>query len=204
MPMLIDDPKLEAKLLKKRQLSGGDRYDEVWDGVYILSPLANDEHQKLVTGFSSIFTYIIGFPGLGEVRAGVNLSDREKGWRQNYRCPDVAVKLNDGVAKILKNHWCGGPDFAIEIASKNDRSRQKFDFYSGIGTRELLIVDREPWSLELYSLQDGQLISTGVSRVGSEATLKSQVLPFTFRLIEGEPKPQIEVKHIESGQTWVI
>ena len=33
MPLLIDDPKLEARLLKRRRLMGGDRYDEVWDGV---------------------------------------------------------------------------------------------------------------------------------------------------------------------------
>jgi Uma2 family endonuclease len=204
MPLQIDDPKLAAKLLKKRRLSGGDRYDEVWDGIYIMSPLANDEHQMLVTDLSAIFSIIIGFPGLGQVRAGVNVSDRAKGWRDNYRCPDVAVRLNNGLAKILKNHWVGGPDFCIEIVSKGDRSRKKFDFYSAIGTRELLIVDREPWSLELFRLQDCQLVSVSVSRVGTPATLTSEVLPFTFRLVEGQPSPRIEVVHVDSGQTWEI
>ena len=204
MPMLIDNPKLEAKLLKKRRLSGGDRYDEVWNGVYIMSPLANDEHQRLVTDFATIFGNVIKFAGLGEVRAGVNVSDREKGWKQNYRCPDVAVKLNNGLAKILKNHWCGGPDFAVEIVSKGDRSLEKIAFYSAIGTREMLVVNREPWSLELYSLHEGALVSVGVSKIGSAVAISSKVLPLTFRLIEGEPKPRIEVKHIESGQKWVI
>lgn len=204
MPLQIDDPKLIAKLLKKRRLSGGDRYDEVWDGVYILAPLVNDEHQKLVTAFSSIFSSIIGFPGLGEVRAGVNVSDRAKGWRDNYRCPDVAVRLNGGAAKILKNHWVGGPDFCIEIVSQGDRSRQKLDFYSAIGTRELLIIDRDPWSLELYNLRDGHLVLTEVSRIGSLVTLASEVLPFTFGLVEVQQHPRIEVMHVDLGQKWVI
>jgi Uma2 family endonuclease len=204
MPLLINDPKLEAKILKRRRLSGGDRYDEVWNGVYIMSPLANDEHQKLVGKFTRIFDEVIGDPGLGEVRPGVNVSDREKGWKQNYRCPDVAVKLNGGLAKILKNHWFGGPDFAIEILSKGDRSLEKLTFYSAIGTLELLILNREPWSLELYRRQEGNLVSVGISKIGSTSTLSSEVLPLTFRLIEGSPKPRIEVIHRESGQTWVI
>lgn len=202
MPLLIDNPKLEARLLRRRRLSGADRYDEVWDGVYIMSPLANDDHQRLVTYFSTVLQIVIGFPGLGEVRAGVNVSDRETDWRTNFRCPDVAVKLNGGIAKIRKAHWFGGPDFAVEIVSPGDRSRRKFDFYAAIGTRELLIVDREPWSLELYALRDGRLVPTGVSRVGSPIILTSMVLPLTFRLIEAEPIPRIEITHPETGQSW--
>ena len=47
---------------------GGDRYDEVWDGVYMMSPPANDEHQQLVTDFSAVLTFVIKFTGLGEAR----------------------------------------------------------------------------------------------------------------------------------------
>jgi len=39
-----------AEQLKVRQECGGDRYDEVWDGVYLLSPLADidgDEMQSV-------------------------------------------------------------------------------------------------------------------------------------------------------------
>ena len=45
MTALINDPKLEEKLIAKRQAAGADKFDEVWDGVYVMSPLANDEHQ---------------------------------------------------------------------------------------------------------------------------------------------------------------
>ena len=204
MPLLIDDPKLEARLLRRRHLSGADRYDEVWDGVYIMSPLANDEHQQLVTDLSAVCALLIKFAGLGEVRAGVNVSDRVKGWRKNYRCPDVAVKLNGGLAQIYKNHWVGGPDFLVEIVSSRDRTREKLDFYAAIGTREVLVVDRDPWGLELYALRDGRLTPTGVARVGSPIALASDVLPLTFRLVERGPTPKIEVAHPETGQSWPI
>lgn len=204
MPILIDNPRWEARLLKKRRLMGGDRFDEVWDGVYIMSPLADDEHQMLAADLTGVFVTVIKFSGLGEVRAGVNVSDRVKGWKKNYRIPDIAVKLKDGLARILKNHWVGGPDFIVEIVSEGDRSRRKLDFYAAIGTREVLVVDRDPWSLELYSLRDGRLVPTGVSRIGSPVTLTSEVLPFTFRLMESLPSPRIEVVHTESGQSWTI
>lgn len=183
---------------------GGDRYDEVWDGVYVMSPLANDEHQWLVGKFFRVFDEAIGDAGLGEVRPGVNVSDRVKGWRKNYRCPDVAVKLNGGLARIFKNHWVGGPDFVVEIVSTRDRTREKLDFYAAIGTREVLVIDREPWSLELYALSEGRLTSAGTFRVGSPIALASEVLPLTFRLIEAEPTPKIEVAHPETGRKWPI
>jgi Uma2 family endonuclease len=204
MPLLIDNPKLVARMLRRRRLSGLDRYDEVWDGVYIMSPLASDEHQRLVTDFATVLKIVIGFPGLGDVRAGVNVSDRARGWKKNYRIPDVAVRLNGGLAKILKNHWVGGPDFAIEIVSPGDRSRQKLDFYAAIGTRELLIVDADPWSLELYALRHSRLVPTGVSSPRSPVLLTSEVVPLTFRLIAGDPAPQIEAAHPETGQSWRI
>lgn len=204
MPLLIDDPKLEARLLRRRRLSGADRYDEVCDGVYLMSPMADDEHQRLVGKFSRYLDEAIGDPGLGEVRPGVNVSDRVRGWKKNFRVPDIAVKLNGGLARILKKHWVGGPDFLIEIVSDNDRSRQKLDFYASLGTREVLIVDRDPWSLELYALRASRLIPVGVSNLGSPSVLTSTVLPLTFRLIEADPTPKIEVSHPETGQSWLI
>ncbi len=204
MPLLIDNPKLEARLLRRRRLSGADRYDEVWDGVYVMSPLANDDHQRLVGKFFRVFDEAIADPGLGEVRPGVNVSDRVKGWRKNYRCPDVAVKLNGGLARIFKNHWVGGPDFVVEIVSTRDRTREKLDFYAAIGTREVLVVDREPWSLELYSLRKGRLVPVGVAQVGSSVVLASEVLPLRLRLIEGGSTPKIEITHPETGRSWPI
>src|SRR5262245_28711211 len=88
------------------------------------------------------------------VYAGVNISDREVNWTDNYRFPDVAVFEAGNRAKNCGSHFCGGPDLAIEIVSHGDRSRQKLGFYAQVGVRELWIVDREPWKTEIYE-RDG-------------------------------------------------
>ena len=47
MALVSIDPIELASLIRDRRESGGDRYDEVWDGVYVMSPLADNEHQQL-------------------------------------------------------------------------------------------------------------------------------------------------------------
>ena len=204
MTLLVADPDLRRRLLAERRASGGDRSDEVWNGVYVMSPLADDEHQRIVSRLTAILETVVGMPGLGEVRASSNISDRVKGWKQNYRCPDLAVRLEGGRARIRKRHWYGGPDFAVEVISPGDRTRQKFDFYAQVGTRELLLIDRDPWSLELYRLAGDRFVPMGVSRPGAPIELRSGVVPLTFRLIEAEGRPRIEVVHVPAGTRWVF
>ena len=141
----ILDRELEQQLIAQRQASGADRYDEVWNGEYVLSPLANDEHQELVAFLSAVLFDVIQRTGLGLVRPGVNLSDRIDDWQQNYRCPDVVVFLKGGAAVCHGTFWTGGPDFAVEILSPGETTAEKIDFYARLGTRELLIVHRDPW-----------------------------------------------------------
>jgi hypothetical protein len=38
MTILIRAPVLEYQLLEKRKAIGADRYDEVWDRVYVIGP----------------------------------------------------------------------------------------------------------------------------------------------------------------------
>src|SRR3954451_11146707 len=140
MEMMVLDPALQERLLAERQAWGGDRFDEVWDGVYMMAPLANNEHHDIQGGLSNAFHDSIKSAGLGRVQPGANVSDRKgEDWKDNYRCPDVVVVLNGGRAEDHGTHWFGGPDFAVEIVSKKDRSRDKFDFYSSVGVRELLL-----------------------------------------------------------------
>ena len=84
-----------------------------------------------------------------------------------FREPDVAVFLRNTKAIDCGTHWRGAADFLVEIISPGERTREKIPFYSGIGVVELLIVDREPWTLELYCHQDGQLTKVGQSTVAA-------------------------------------
>ena len=204
MSLLITDQSLKRRLLKERRASGGDRYDEVWNGVYVMSPLANSEHQYLSTRLSTILDTVVGMTGQGAVFAGSNVSDRDVGWEKNYRVPDVVVVMQGGIARMADSHCVGGPDFLIEVRSKRDRSRKKLAFYAGIGVREMMVVDRNPWEVELYRLDEGELKSIGRSTLADPSMIVSEVVPLSFRLIEVEGKPQIEVVHRDGMPRWVV
>jgi Uma2 family endonuclease len=134
----------------------------------------------------------------------VNLSDCGDGWKQNYREPDVAVLLRSTKAVDCGTHWRGAADFLVEIISPGERTREKIPFYSSLGVVELLIVDRDPWALELYRHQDGQLTKIGQSTLAAREVLTSQTVGLTFQLLPGETRPQIQVTHPASGREWNI
>ena len=99
-------------------------------------------------------------------------------------------------------HWVGGPDFAVEIVSPGDRSREKLDFYAKVGTRELLLVDRKPWSLELFRLDGEKLVRVGKSTLAKPEWLTSEVVPLKWRIVAGKSRPEIEAVHRTSRKKW--
>lgn len=190
-------------LIRHRRRCGGDRYDEVWDGVYVMSPLADNEHQDLVLRLAIAIR--AGFDESQEVRVfpGTNVSDRPDRWKRNFRCPDVAVFLPGNPAEDRGSHWFGGPDFAVEIISRGDRSREKFDFYAAVGVRELLLINRRPWRLELYRREGETWHRVGNSTPEDSVPLPSDVLSITLRLLPGNPRPQLELARAMDGQRWL-
>ena len=202
MATLIQDLDLSRQLIAERRRSGHDRFDEVWEGVYVMNPLPNNEHQELQTRLTHLLMTVIWEPRLGKVMAGVNVSDRQHGWKKNYRCPDAVVFLNDTKAVDCDTFWFGGPDFAIEIVSPGDRSREKLDFYATVGTREVLLIDRKPWSLELYRLEGDELVRAGKSTLAKREWLTSEIVPLKWRLVAGKSRPEIEAVHRTSRKKW--
>jgi Uma2 family endonuclease len=201
---MVLDIDLEKRLIAERQACGGDLYDEVWEGLYMMAPLANNEHQDIQFGLCTAIRMAFGWGSPPRVLAGANVSDRAEGWEHNYRCPDVVVVLPDGVARDCHTHFHGGPDFCGEIVSPGDRSRDKLAFYAGISVRELLLIDRDPWQLELYKLDAGRLVVIGRLTLGSDDVLTSDVLPISLRLVPGSERPQIEVTHRDGVQRWLV
>ena len=53
--MMINDQTLANELLAARHASGADRYDEVWEGIYMMAPMADNDHQRLVTELAIAF-----------------------------------------------------------------------------------------------------------------------------------------------------
>jgi Uma2 family endonuclease len=204
MVALITDPRLEEELKAQRKAWGGDKFDEVWEGLYIMSPLPNVVHQQIAAGLVIALGQVLLLTGRGQVFGGINLSDRVEDWEHNYRAPDVAVFLAETKAEQYEVHYRGAADFLAEIVSPGDRSRETIPFYSRLGVRELLIVDRQPWVLELYRLEVGQLQLAGQSTTAGGEVLASNVVPLTFQLLPGDPRPQIRVAHAESDRVWLI
>ncbi len=202
MATLIYDRALEEDILAQRKAWGADKYDEVWDGVYIVSPMPNNEHQELVSEFTYVLR-LVALPG-DRVLPGCNVSDRDAGWEHNYRVPDVAVFLAGTAAKNKDTYWLGGPDLFVEIESQYDRIEEKLPFYGKIGARELLVVRRDPWAMELYQGDGQKLTLMGRSTIADGNALTSSVLPLVFRLVAGDTRPKIEARHAATGQTWLM
>jgi Uma2 family endonuclease len=204
MATMILDPQIAERLLEQRRAWGADKFDEVWEGVYMMAPLPNDEHQNLAGKFCAILIELLGWQGLAKVFPGVNLAPRTGEWTENYRCPDVALFLCDTQAENCDTHWRGPADFLIEITSPGDRTPDKIAFYNKIGVHEVLIVNRETWTLELYQRQNDQLQKTAESRLPDSAILTSRKVPLIFRLLPGEKRPAIEVAHTASDKKWLL
>jgi Uma2 family endonuclease len=204
MAILSVDPIELARLIRERRECGGDRYDEVWDGVYVMSPLADNTHQELGGSLATSIRFAVGPSDQIRIFPGCNVSDRPKRWKKNYRCPDVAVLLPGNPAEDRETHWYLGPDFAVEILSPYDRSREKFDFYAKVGVRELMLVARSPWALELHRRVEKRWIPVGKSEPSAESLpLQSAVLPLKFRLVPGTKRPRIEVSQTEGNLHWL-
>jgi Uma2 family endonuclease len=203
MTMLIKDPRLQAHLIESRKRTDADRWDEVWEGVYIVSPQPNNEHQKILIRLGSILEEVIDHAELGEVFPGVNLSDQDEDWKYNFRAPDVAVFLKSGKAVDCGTYWRGPADFLVEIVSPNDSTYEKIPFYDKLGVVELLIVDRDPWKLELHTRRDGRLQKTGESNLENGAVLRSDSVRLSFQLVPGKDRPRIAVEHSPSGKKWM-
>ncbi len=185
-------------LYQARTRYGNAPHDEMWNGTLVLYEPPDNEHQAIRAGLAFAFNEVVD----DVVLIGANVADREAEWLTDFRCPDVVVCLATNSATDCDTHWVGGPDLAVEVVSPGEDARLKLAFYAKVNTRELLVVDRYPWKLELYQLQGTSLVSVGASDVAGGAVLTSCALPLTFQLQAGAARPVIHVAHTTDGRTW--
>ena len=200
MAVLIRDAGVEARVRAERKSSDAARWDEVWNGVLVMPPMPNNEHQRIVIRLASIFSNLIDWDAGDCCLPGANVSDRDADWSFNYRVPDVLVVKAGGRAVDRGTHWIGGPDLIVEVISPEEEPYVKLDFYSSIGVREVLVLQRDPWLLERFALLNGAL--TRLERcdaVGGEVA--SSVLPVKFRFRTGD---RLMVEHATTGESWAV
>jgi len=204
MTMLINDPEIEENLIQQRQALGIDQRDEVWEGVYVMPPIANDDHQRVSTDLVTILNITVGFVGLGNVRAGINLASSSRDWKNDYRVPDIVVFMAGTKAKNHGAFWTGPADFVVEVVSPQERPEEKIPFYSRIGVRELLVVNSPKKALELHRHNGVELAVAGESAMRGSEVLMSTIVPLSFQVISRDRKAKIEVSLMNSEQKWTI
>ena len=203
MATMVMPPDRFQAIIARRRRYGHDSHDEVWNGVYVMSPEADNSHQIIVTLLSSAIVESVRNRGI-LVLSGTNISDQVDDWTRNYRVPDIAVFMPGNPAENRETHFLGGPDFLVEVVSKYDRSRRKLDFYASVGVREVLFVNRDPWRLDLYKLGDGKLELAATSLRDGAIAIESDVLGMSFRLEPSEPRPRIEATDLQTKNQWLI
>lgn len=75
-----------------------DRFREVWDGEDYTPPMPNNEHFLVQLKLVLAFTSAIDLDAGDFASTGGNVSDRDRDWTDNYRCPDALVALRSGRA----------------------------------------------------------------------------------------------------------
>lgn len=202
MSVLVHDPYFAEMIKRERTRTGADRFDEVWDGVYVANPLPTIDHQRILMNILRILEDNLRNESIVIQRWSV--SDRDEDWINNYRIPDVSVFLPENPGKNRRSHWYGGADFVVEIASPGDRTREKLPFYAKVNTREVLIVDLEDPAIELHRLDESEHKIVGRAIPGSRTKLESSVLPLRFTLKRNRSNVLIEVSRLDEDQKWLV
>ena len=136
-------PELE-QWLERRRLSGADRFDEVWEGRYVVAPDPHSAHGAVQLELGVLLKRVAVARGLLAAQT-FNL-----GGPQDYRIPDAG--LLPGPYQV----WHDTAVLVVEVLSPDDMTFDKLDFYTAHGVQELLVVDWEQRSVRCFALQDGQ------------------------------------------------
>jgi Uma2 family endonuclease len=122
-------PELEQWLAERRQF-GLDRYDEEWDGVYIVNPGPGGLHQDVVLALINVLQPVAEARGL-RLLPGANI-----GRDHRFRIPDVVVldSFDQGV-------FFPTASVAVEVRSPGQRPDDKLPSYLELGVDEVVLVD---------------------------------------------------------------
>lgn len=142
---------------------------EVIDGVIInMSPSPTPQHQKIITELTTEFGLFlrdkkcVAFPAPIDVCLFANNQTKDKDIK-DWVQPDLIVVCDE--SKIGEKNIFGAPELVIEVLSpstaKNDRLI-KYNSYEKAGVKEYWIVDPFNQTIEVYLLENGAYIRSGV------------------------------------------
>ncbi len=157
MRTLVLDPPTAglAGVLENRRISGLDRLDEIWEGVYHMVPAPSGPHATIEAQLIRLLGPHGDTAGL-TVTGQCNLGESE----HDFRVPDCALHRGrpEGV-------WNLTAALVVEIVSPNDESWEKLPFYADHHVDEVLIVDPRERTIDWLAL-DGEGEYKQVERSG--------------------------------------
>lgn len=153
----------------------GNRY-ELIDGELYVSKAPGWKHQRAVTKLGFLLEGYTEETGRGIVTVGPGIIFDD----YNGVIPDLVYVSPERQHLITERGLTGAPDLAIEVLSpgaKNiERDRRiKLQLYSRQGVLEYWVVDPEGETVEIYRLQENELVL--VADLQKTDTLTSPLLP---------------------------
>ena len=150
MPVAIPE------ILRFRERTGADRFDEMWEGVLHMPPSPSFHHQSHASHILNFFVEVwcprVG--GAAVMQVNVSTNDR---WDQDYRIPDVSVMLPERVPQ--GEVMFVRPNVVFEVRSPGDETYDKLPFYAAIGGEAVVVVvERDTKAVQVFALAGGNFI----------------------------------------------
>lgn len=104
-----------------------------------------------------------------------------------------------------ETHLMNGPDFLIEVQSPGDQTEEKIPFYSQIGVRELLVIERDSRRLQLYRHDGRELALVKPAAFRGGRWLVSNVVPLAFRQKRQRGGARTEIERTDgTAGSWIV
>jgi Uma2 family endonuclease len=150
-----EQPEIAAWLARRRTL-GQDGFDEVWEGVYHVSPNARSEHAQVAAEIVAVLrdrAWAAGLVGAGPFNLGVD--------REDFRVPDGGWFAASSPGAL----YVPTAAAVLEVLSPDDETFAKFDFYAARGVQEILIAHPTARWARCWARQGTQFHETDDSAV---------------------------------------
>jgi len=128
--VLGPNPELEAMIARRHSL-GQDRFDEVWEGEYHMSPGPTGPHAMVDGELFALLHPLARAAGMYATTA-FNVGDGPT----NFRVPDGGCHRS-----VPRGTWIPTAAIVVEILSPDDETFAKFDFYAAHGVDEIIVAD---------------------------------------------------------------
>lgn len=141
--LVFDPPPPEVEeLLERRKRLGLDIYDEVWEGVYHMTPLPRGRHGWLQTQLTRVLGPYAEAAAL-VVIGPFNLGDG----KDNFRVPDLGLFCEFDPETL----YYPTAAIVVEVVSPGDETYDKFDFYAGHEVDEIVVLDPDERRIHMFA-----------------------------------------------------